>query len=77
MNQETAPKIQIRITIQYGEKPEKSIYRHKVRKEIEEYKKKIEVEKIRKMLNCDIDNYESIDTNILSQMSYAELNALF
>jgi hypothetical protein len=70
-------KIQIRITIQYGEKPEISIYRHKVRKDIEEYKKKIEVEKIRKMLNCDIDNYESIDTNILDQMTYAELNDLF
>ncbi len=70
-------KIQIRINIQYGEKPEISIYRHKVRKDIEEYKKKIEVEKIRKMLNCDIDNYESIDTNILDQMTYVELNELF
>lgn len=70
-------KIQIKINIQYGKKPDNLIYRHKVRKDIEEYKKKIEVEKIRKMLNCDINNYEKIDTNILDQMSYAELNTLF
>ena len=78
MNIETSPpKIQIKITIQYGKKPDNLIYRHKVQKDIEEYKKKIEVEKIRKMLNGDIDNYEKINTNILDQMSYAELNTLF
>ena len=75
---ETSPlKIQIKITIQYGKKPNNLIYRHKIRKDIEEYKKKIEVDKIRRMLNGDIDNYEKIDTNILDQMSYAELNTLF
>jgi len=71
------PKIQIQITIQYNNKPDILIYRQKVIKDIEEYKKKIEIEKIRKMLNCDIDNYEKIDTNILGQLSYAELNSLF
>ena len=70
-------KIPIQIIIKYSKKTDNLIYREKIRKDIEEYKKKIEVDKIRKMLNGDIDNYEKIDANILAQMSYAELNALF